>query len=215
MELGLGMTQSTYSKFASPAVTSWLRDCSYCSGDTACEEMAKDFGWLTINALEQVIAFIRKETVKSSSSAVLDLTKFCRLLGVLTKKSSFLWMQEVTSNKVDKISQKNGHKKVKTFLSPSFIILFRAADFSTHWKYSGLTQNIGLLPSSWRGSVRHPLAAAAYGVSVALFQNCTVFSQLFVDDVRLPMKHFSRLQKWQPSGFFVSLAFFFFKYVPN
>jgi len=84
-------------------------------------------------------------------------------------------MQEVAFNKVYKISQKNRHKKVKTLLSYSCLILFRAVDFSAHLKYSGLSNNIGQLLSSRRGSVHHPLAAAAKGVSVTIFQNCTVF----------------------------------------
>lgn len=51
-------------------------------------------------------------------------------------------MQEVASNKLDKVSQKNRHKKVTTLLSPSFVVLFRAADSSTHLKYSALSQNM-------------------------------------------------------------------------
>lgn len=200
--------------FTSPTVSSWLHDCSSCCSSgvkKALEEMAKDFSWCLITAFEQMITFVWKEMVKSSSLAVLALTLFCRLIGVLTKKRSFLWMQEVASNKVYKISQKNGHKKVKTLLSHSCLILFQAVHFSTHLKYSGLSNNIGRLLSSWRGSVHHPLAAAAKGISVTIFQNCTVFLWLFVADVRSPMKCFSPLQKRQTSVLFfflISLAFF-------
>lgn len=122
--------------------------------------------------------------------AVLALTLNCRLIGVLTKKCSFLWMQEVASNKLHKVSQKNRHRKVTTLLSPSFVILFRAADSSTHLKYSALCQDDDCCHHPVRESVHHPLAAAAEGVSVTIFQNCRVFSWLFITGVVLPVKNF-------------------------